>query len=368
MKRIGLIVNPIAGMGGRVGLKGTDGLVAEARRRGAAPLAGQKAGEGLQQLRGLREQVELLVPAGEMGETIAKRAGFVPRVVSVMKGPNTSGEDTRNSARVMAKEGAALILFAGGDGTARDIYQAVGEAVPVIGIPAGVKIHSPVFAQTPARAGELAFYYLMGRLHLFHLAEVLDIDERAYRDGQVKTQLYGYLNVPVERSRMQNRKAGTPLSESASQNAIALDIIDNMETGILYLIGPGSTTRRIMDNLGLDCTLLGVDMVMDRQLVEADATEEIILRATENSPFKVVVTPIGGQGYLFGRGNHQISHRVLDRATKANVIVGATQEKLIGLNGGPLLVDSGKATTDAMLSGYIRVRTGYRQQIIMRVR
>jgi predicted polyphosphate/ATP-dependent NAD kinase len=368
MKRIGLIINPIAGMGGRVGLKGTDGLAAEARRRGAEPSAGQKAAEGLQQLQGLKNEVQLLVSAGDMGEAAATATGLGPRVVSVPQGYDTRAEDTRNAARVMMDEGAELILFAGGDGTARDIYRALGEAVPVIGIPAGVKIHSPVFAQTPARAGELAQLYLTGRLHQFDLAEVLDIDEEAYRGGQVKTRLYGYLNVPVERSRMQNRKCPTPLSESASQNAIAMDIIDNMEEGILYLIGPGSTTRRIMDNLGLDSTLLGVDMVIDKQLVEADVTEQKILSAIGKSPFKVVVTPIGGQGYIFGRGNHQLSHRVLDRATRAHVIVGATQEKLLALRGGPLLVDSGNAATDAMLCGYIRVTTGYRQQIIMRVR
>lgn len=355
-------------MGGRVGLKGTDGLAAEAKLLGATPAAGRKTCEGLRQLQGIREEVQLLVASGSMGETQAIRKGFVPRVVSTPQDQATSGEDTRKAAEEMLGEGVEMILFAGGDGTARDIFQAVGEKVPVIGIPAGVKIHSPVFAQTPKRAGELALLFLTGRLHQFDLAEVLDIDEKAYRGGQVKTQLYGYLNVPVERSRMQNRKAGTPLSESASQNAISLDIIDNMEEGVLYLIGPGSTTRRIMENLGLDCSLLGVDLVMDKQLVETDVTEKVILSETENTPFKLVVTPIGGQGYIFGRGNHQLSHRVLDRATKTNVIVGATQEKLIGLQGRSLLVDSGNVSTDEMLRGYIRVITGYNQLIIMPVR
>jgi predicted polyphosphate/ATP-dependent NAD kinase len=355
-------------MGGCVGLKGTDGLVQEARQRGAQPTAMRKGQKGLAQLRVLSSALQIFTPAGEMGEIEARQEGFIPKVMSTPATSKTSAIDTQGAARKMVQEGVDLILFAGGDGTARDMYSAVGETVPVIGIPAGVKMHSPVFAQTAERGGELARLFLSGQLHQFDLAEVLDIDEEAYRNGQVKTQLYGYLNVPVERTRMQNRKSGTPLTEKASQNSIALDICDNMEEGMVYLVGPGSTTRSIMDNLGLLCTLLGVDLVVNRQLISADASEETILKATENRPFKIIVTPIGGQGYIFGRGNHQLSHRVLNRAGKKNIIVAATQEKLMRLRGERLLVDTGDESTDQMLRGYIRIITGYKQEMIGKVR
>ncbi|BCL61486.1 ATP-NAD kinase [Desulfomarina profundi] len=368
MKSIGFIVNPIAGMGGRVGLKGTDGLAEEARQRGALPLAPARGQKGLIPLRNFESELQIFTPAKEMGEAEAKREGFAPTVIGRHTTGETGAADTRYAAKEMVQQGVELILFAGGDGTARDIYSAIGEKVPVIGIPAGVKIHSPVFAQTAQKAGELAKLFLAGQLHHFDLAEVLDIDEEAYRNGQVKTRLHGYLNVPVERLRMQNRKSGTPLTEKVSQNSIALDIIDNMAKGVMYLVGPGSTTRPIMENLGLPCTLLGVDLVMDGQLIAADATEKTILKATKQRNFKIIVTPIGGQGYIFGRGNHQLSHRVLRLAGKENIIVIATREKLIRLRGEPLLVDTGDISVDQMLGGYIRVTTGYKQQMITRVR
>ena len=368
MKRIGFIVNPIAGMGGRVGLKGTDGLVEEARQRGALPGAPARGQKGLTPLRNFDSELQIFTPAGEMGEAEAKREGFVPTVIARHTTGETGAVDTLYAAEKMVQQGVELILFAGGDGTARDIYSSIGETLPVVGIPAGVKIHSPVFAQTAERAGELARLFLAGDLHHFDLAEVLDIDEEAYRSGQVKTRLHGYLNVPVERTRMQNRKSGSPLTEKVSQNSIALDIIDNMEEGVMYLVGPGSTTRPIMENLGLPCSLLGVDLVMDGKLIAADATEKTILNATQNRQFKIIVTPIGGQGYIFGRGNHQLSHRVLRLAGKKNIIVIATQEKLIRLQGAPLLVDTGNVSVDQMLEGYIHVTTGYKQQMITRVR
>lgn len=349
-------------------MKGTDGLAAEARRRGALPRAPTKGQQGLTPLQNLDFDLQLFTPPGEMGEAEAKREGFLPTVINRHTTGDTAAIDTQYAAKMMRQRGVELILFTGGDGTARDIYSSIGETLPVIGIPAGVKIHSPVFAQTAARAGELARLFLEGRLHHFDLAEVLDIDEEAYRNGQVKTRLHGYLNVPVERTRMQNRKCGSPLSEKVSQNSIAFDVIDNMQEGVLYLVGPGSTTRPIMENLRLPCTLLGIDLVMNGLLIAADVNEKTILDVTKNRQFKIIVTPIGGQGYIFGRGNHQLSHRVLQRAGKKNIIVVATQQKLIQLRGEPLLVDTGEVSVDQMLAGYIHVTTGYKQQMIMKVR
>lgn len=368
MQTLGFIINPIAGMGGRVGLKGTDGMVEQARALGAIPLAHEKAARTLEALKNTErvklDHLVLLSPAGGMGEMAARTAGFEPIVLEIGNPADTSGEDTRKAAEKIMDMGADLILFAGGDGTARDICSAVGERVPVLGIPAGVKIHSPVFAKTPEQAGELAGRYLTRKITRLREQEVLDIDEDAYRKGRVMTRLYGYLQVPDERGRIQNRKAGTPLSDRASQHQIALSIIDAMEKDVIYLVGPGSTTRPVLENLSLPCTLLGVDVICNKTLLIKDAGEADIWKIVEKQPFKIIITPIGGQGYLFGRGNHQISPQIINKAGRKNIIVGATPEKIAGFRGDPFLIDSGDLETDQNLAGYIRVTTGYQQEMI----
>jgi predicted polyphosphate/ATP-dependent NAD kinase len=299
-----------------------------------------------------------------MGEEGARMAGCEPVVLQISDRAVTTGADTRNAVTQIMKKGVALILFAGGDGTARDICSAVPDKVPVIGIPAGVKIHSPVFAKTPEKAGELAGRFLTGKVPRLREQEVLDIDEDAYRKGRVMTRLYGYLHVPDERDRMQNRKAGTPLSDRAAQNQIALGIIDAMEKDIIYLVGPGSTTRPILENLSLPFTLLGVDVICNRKILANDTSETDIKKIIKKNPFKIIVTPIGGQGYLFGRGNLQISPQIIQKAGKKNIIVAATPEKIASLRGDPFLIDSGDFATDQNLAGYIRVTTGYRQEMV----
>ncbi len=377
MKRLGFIINPIAGLGGRVGLKGTDGMAETAIALGALPLAPQKAARALlslgQNYSGenslgenclAKEEVLVLTPPGAMGEDIVRAAGFSCQVVNLPLAEKTSGTDTIEAAKKIRALGADILLFAGGDGTARDICAALGESLPVIGVPAGVKIHSPVFARSPESAGELARLFLDKKLSQVCEREVLDIDEDAYRKGRVSTRLYGYLQVPDQKDRMQNRKAGTPLSQKAAQNLIALDMIDAMEKDVFYLVGPGSTTRPILSNLNLTHSLLGVDVVQNRRLVKKDASEKELLEIIKDRSFKIIITPIGGQGYLFGRGNHQISPAIIQRAGRENIWVGATLEKIGSFQGEPFLVDTGDKETDRMLAGYIRVITGYRQEMI----
>ncbi|WDP93341.1 MAG: ATP-NAD kinase family protein [Desulfobacter sp.] len=363
MIRIGLIINPIAGMGGRVGLKGTDGLAEKARELGARPQAAAKAVRALAAL-AQAPGLTLLSPPGDMGGRMAGSCGLTVQVLDMAGKAVTSGADTIKAARMMASMDADLILFAGGDGTARDICTAVGEGVPVLGIPAGVKIHSPVFAQTPEAAGRLALEVAKGNIRTFSPREVLDIDEEIYRQGRVQTRLYGYLSVP-EADRVQSRKSGTPVGEAAAQNLIALDYIDAMEAEAVYLIGPGTTTRPVMENLKLPNSLLGIDVVKNKQLVLNDSTEKDLLEITCNAPdIRIFITPIGGQGYLFGRGNHQISPEIIRRAGKENIRVGATLQKIGSLRGRPFLVDTGDPDTDRMLAGYTRVITGYRQEMV----
>ncbi|OUM95494.1 MAG: hypothetical protein BAA04_13305 [Firmicutes bacterium ZCTH02-B6] len=375
MKKIGLIVNPIAGMGGRVGLKGTDGLAAlqEALERGAVPEAATKAARALEKLLPLRDELVVVTCGGEMGENVARRLGFRTEVVYVPQAgratahgtsasgglPATSGADTQAAARTMAAAGVALLLFAGGDGTARDICAAVDGEQVVLGIPAGVKIHSPVYANSPGQAGELVRRYLTeGPLPVAE-REVVDIDEDAVRHDELRTALFGYLKVPLDETLLQNPKAPTPESELASQHGIAQDIVETMEPGVCYIIGPGTTTRAIMQALDLPCTLLGVDVVMDGQVLALDASERELLQYIEKYPCKLIVTPVGGQGYLLGRGNQQISSAVVKRIGKDNLIVVATPGKLAELGDRPLLVDTGDPEADSMLTGWHRIKIGY---------
>lgn len=368
MKKIGLIINPIAGMGGKVGLKGTDGIdiLDKAIKLGATQEAPSKAIKALLKLNPIKEELLILTASSDMGENQCKALGFNYEVVH--KSNNiTNPPDTLKTAKIMEERGVDLIIFVGGDGTARDVYRAVENRIVVLGVPAGVKIHSPVYGNTPELAGELALLYLRdGNLHIRE-EEVVDIDEEAFRSNQVQTRLFGYLKIPYSKEFLQNKKAPTPLGEEASQKAIALDIIDNMKENTYYLIGPGTTTRAIMDDLNLPNTLLGVDIIKDKTIIKLDCNEKDILGILGKNGGKLIITPTGGQGYLLGRGNQQISDKVLQRIGKENIIIISPNSKIIELSGNPLRVYTGEETTDHYLDGYYRVKVGYGMDIMYKV-
>ena len=370
-KKIGLIVNPIAGMGGRVGLKGSDGqdTLRRARQLGAIPSAPARALETLMSLASLIDQVEVITYPAEMGEMEARQAGFEPRVIGQIQPDSTTADDTRRAAEEIAAIGADLLLFAGGDGTARDVYQAVGLHIPALGIPAGVKIHSGVYATTPSRAAQLAAMYISGRVKGFGELEVMDIDEEAFRRGRVSARLYGYLKVPLEPRFTQGAKAASSSSvhEAAARQSIAEQIVETMKTGCLYIIGSGTTPRAIMERLGLPNTLLGIDAVKDGKLAAADLNEAQLLKIMDGHNTRIIVTPIGGQGYIFGRGNQQLSPEVIKKTGVDNIIVAATPAKLASLQRRPLLVDTGDNQGDEMLRGYKRVVTGYREEMVYKI-
>ena len=367
-KRLGLIVNPVAGLGGRVGLKGSDGsaIQKKALELGATPEALQRAIQALERVEP-GDNLEIITYPGEMGEDAARACGFAPTVIGSIAPGETTPEDTQRAAGEMLRLHVDLLLFAGGDGTARDICNAVGEGIPVLGIPAGVKIHSAVFATNPRSAGDLAVLYLRGSVSSLREAEVVDIDEEAFRQGSVAARLYGYLKIPFQRRLVQGLKAASSPGEQASLDAIACDVVGRMEDNCLYVIGPGTTTRAIASRLGLNKTLIGVDVICNGKLVAADVNESQLLRLLEGRKAKVIVTPIGGQGYIFGRGNQQISPSVIKKVGKQNVIVVSTADKIHSLRGRPFLVDTGDVAVDQMLSGYVRVVTGYNEQIIYKV-
>jgi len=366
---LGLIVNPVAGLGGRVGLKGSDGREVQARAQelGATPGAGGRAAEALRRLASLRGPQQILTYPGEMGEDSARAAGLTPIVVGSILPGHTTADDTLAAAQELRRQGARLILFAGGDGTARDVYRAIGESIPALGIPAGVKIFSAAFAIHPAAAGELAHEFLRAESRPVREAEVLDLDEDAYRAGRVSPRLYGYLKIPYRRRLIQGSKSPSPLDERGTLEAIAQDVIDPMREGVAYIVGPGSSTRPILTRLGLEKTLVGIDVILDRRLLIADANEAALLEVLSKHPARVVVTPIGGQGYLFGRGNQPISPAVLQAVGREGILVISTPEKIHALRGRPLLVDSGDPEVDRWLTGYMKVITGYHERIVYRV-
>ena len=362
--RLGLVVNPIAGMGGRVALKGTDDpeLLAAARARGAVPIAPSRATDALRPLAAVGDVLELLAYAGEMGELEARSAGLSPTVLGSI-GAVTSAADTRAAAAAMADRGVDLLLFAGGDGTAVDVLEAVGERVPVLGIPAGVKMHSAVFAVNPRSAGELAVRVARGGIRGLHRAEVMDVDEELLRTGSVSASLHGFLNVPADRRLLQSAKARTLPGEAAAQEGIAHHLVETVFGKDTWLIGPGTTTGAVMALLGLEKTLLGVDVVRDGACVAADADESTLLDLVE-AEAGIVVTPVGGQGFVFGRGNQQLSSRVIARVGRRRILVVATEAKIAGLRGRPLRVDTGDVAVDASLAGYTRVVVDYNREIV----
>lgn len=369
VKKIGFAINPVAGIGGKAGLKGSDGrqVQEKAMQKGIMPEAHIKAERALSQLLPLRDDIEIITFAGAMGGDVAAAAGFRVRFVGSEKEyGHTEPADTEELAEAALREEVELLLFAGGDGTARNIYRAIGDKVPVIGIPAGVKIHSAVYAVTPESAGQAALQYLRGGTLKTREAEVMDLDEDLYRKGVVAPRLYGYMRVPDNRQKMQNVKTRS-VSENMNLDCIATDVIKSMERDVVYLIGAGTTTRNIMKILGLDYTLIGIDAVKNGQLIGKDLDEQGIWDIVRNCKSEIVLTAIGGQGHILGRGNQQISPRIIRKVGISGIKIIATKDKLLSLPLHRLLVDTGDAKLDEEFRGYVRVITGLDERTICAV-
>lgn len=362
-------------MGGKVGLKGSDGkeTLALARKLGAVPECAGKAVVALQRMRECTEPFEILTYPSVMGENAAREAGFVPTVIGRIESEDTEPEDTIRAAREMKEAGVDLLLFAGGDGTARNIFDALGEQrVAVLGIPGGCKIHSAVYAINPKTAGDLVVQYLEGKVSDLKVSEVMDIDEEAFREGRVTARLYGYLYVPNEMRMVQNMKSGRGYSEETAVEYLTSYIADTMEDDVLYIVGTGSTTKGVLTKLGLDGTLLGIDMVYRRKLVGKDVNEKQILDylagfTLNGKNVKIIVTVIGGQGYIFGRGNQQLSPAVIRKVGIKNIIIAASKPKMLSLFGKSLLVDTGDEQLNSELCGYKRVYVGYEDSVIFKI-
>lgn len=359
---IGLVVNPVAGIGGPAGLAGSDGgaIQQQARERGGIERSSDRAVAALRVIAEASPAARVLTVAGVMGEEVVRRAGLAAVVVPSPGGTSSSGcttaDDTTAAARALAAAGATLVLFVGGDGTARDVASGLPAGTAALGVPAGVKMYSSVFGVSPRAAGAVAAQWLARRLPVVD-REVLDVDEAALRSARVEPRLFGMLSVPYVSGRTQARKAGSSAGDVGDIHEAALGVIEQFRPGVRYLLGPGGTLSEVARLLGVPKTPLGVDVLLDGAVVLQDASERDLLEEVQRGPSKAVVTIIGGQGFLLGRGNQQLSARVVGALGSDPLIVVATQQKLIDLGGRPLLVDTGTAELDAALATFVRVVT-----------
>ncbi len=369
--KIGVLINPLAGIGGSVALKGSDGeaIVEQALARGAKPLAQQRAAVALSKIAQHADTMRFICAGGDMGEAVLRELGVQPQVVYQPPAGRTTAEDTRAALHALYDAGIELLVFAGGDGTARDVLNALrerqqDESLPVVGIPAGCKIHSAVYAVSPQHAADLLDSLAIATPLALKPAQVMDLDEELFRQGTVKASHYGYLLAPEDSSHMQVIKQGGIDYETTARQDIAAEVVANMEDDVLYLIGSGSTTAAVMEELQLDNTLLGVDAVLNHELIASDVDEQTILQLCEQYPARIVVTLIGGQGHIFGRGNQQFSAKVLRKVGRDNVLVIASDAKLRSLEGRPLRIDSGDDALDSEWRGMVQVITGYEQKTL----
>jgi predicted polyphosphate/ATP-dependent NAD kinase len=369
--KLGLIINPYSGIGGALALKGSDGadIRQQALMRGAEKLSGKRMAIALQALLPLKNELCFYTASGEMGEDILSSMGFNHVVVYQHQAQQTESADTKAASLELIAQSVDLILFAGGDGTARNICEVVENHCPVVGVPAGCKIHSGVYAITPKAAGKVAAQVIQGELVSLMSGEVKDIDETEFRAGRVIAKHYGEMLVPEELSYIQAVKMGGRESDELVLSDIAAHVIELMddEPDTLFVMGSGSTVDSIMQEIGLPNTLLGIDLVQGQQLLANDLTAASLLEHCANKPVKIVLTLIGGQGHILGRGNQQLSPDLIKMVSKQNILVVATKSKLQSLQGRPLVSDSGDTTLDEMLVGPIPVITGFHDLVLYSV-
>jgi len=381
--KLGFLINPIAGIGGSVALKGSDGegIAQQALALGAEFKANQRASSALEVLLPYKDNIVIYTANALMGEQCAVNLGFTVEIVYQHKNKLTTAQDTENAVKALFEQQVDILLFAGGDGTARNICHQVesniDHQVPVLGIPAGCKIHSGVYAVTPKAAGRVVEMLVTNQLVTLTEADVMDIDESLFRQGVVKAKRYGEMQIPSELRYVQAVKSGGKESDELVLQDIAADIIEQMDDE-LFIIGSGSTTAFIMDELGEKNTLLGVDVLQQQSVIVNDITEpqlwqllqthlvenQSMPNSANKHSIKLVITLIGGQGHIFGRGNQQLSPRIIRTIGKENILIVATKTKLNGLNNRPLIADTGDSELDQLFTGYMPITTGYKDQVL----
>ncbi len=372
---LGLLINPISGMGGAVGLKGTDGrdILLKAIQLGAQPNAINRARELLKELKSIKSKLRFITCPGIMGETVLKEMNFdytcvnhqiFTRMEDIL---DATPKHTEIASEIMKNDkNLNLILFVGGDGTARDIIKIVGNDKPCLGIPAGVKVFSSVFSLNPRKASSIIIQFLYGEIPL-KKSEVLDIDENEYREGNLISKLYGYLLTPYAPDFSQTSKIGTPASDLSNQERIGKRIIEILEKEVYYLLGPGTTIKAITDHLNQKKTLLGIDILLNKKIFAQDLNERQILDFIDKKKAKIITSLTGHQGFLFGRGNLQFSSKVLRTVSTKNLIIVSTKYKLNNIPNQILRIDTRDPELDKKLKGLYKVLVDYDELKICKV-
>jgi predicted polyphosphate/ATP-dependent NAD kinase len=372
--QIGFLVNPIAGMGGRVGLKGTDGVLEKAVMLGAKPIAPQKAKEMLREFCALSinyRDHQWITCGGDMGNSELESVGIKNKQIVYLPSENTtSTDDTKNACKKFLEHHIDLLVFCGGDGTTRDIFTIIDKKIPLLGIPAGVKMHSGVFGINTTAAAKMLYEFINERLTIGD-AEIMDLDEELYRMGVWKVRLFGVAKAIVEPTYIQVGKAFfESVSDDEVKDELAEHINDELEKhpDWLFLFCSGGTIDYIAKKLNIQHTLLGIDAVYQKQLIGKDVNEEQILALLKKYPkTKILLSPIGAQGFILGRGNLQLSSTIINKIGIDNIIVVATPSKLSHT---PILrVDTGDKKLDRLFAtqGYLMVVIGYRLSRVVKL-
>ena len=369
--KIGLIINPIAGMGGKAGLKGTDGaeVLAQAISLGAKRESASRTEQVLLPLARLNRRFSIMTCSGEMGEDTCKKLGITPKLIIEVTIGNTTRSDTIKAVHKLVESRVALILFSGGDGTACDILTALPQEIPILGIPAGVKMHSAVFGTSPSAVATLVSRIIKKGSAQFPVrsAEIMDLDEDLRRHDEIRTKLMGYATIPSDRFLMQNPKSYAITDDELSIAGISEYLVEHLDSTATYIVGPGRTTQKFLERIGVSGTLLGIDILRGEELIGRDVNHRQLEELSDDNSLYIITGIIGGQGFLFGRGNQQITPLVIRRVQKQNILVIASPEKISSLERQRLLIDTGDKNLDSELTGYIKVRANKYQAFILKV-
>ena len=379
MVRIGILANPDAGLGGRLGLKGSDGQAELARSKGAEDRSGPRLKSMLRHFSRIHRdesiKIEWITSSGRMGTDWFPDELEIGDTSEVHQSPGeTSASDTQDAVVMLLQNKIDLLVYSGGDGTTRDIVSSLSSSetpeLPVIGVPSGVKMHSGCFASSPKAAAEVLSAWIQGDL-LVSSTEVLDLDEELYRKGKWVVRLYAEAFSPNSPRWMQGSKE---LIQTESEEEIIIGLSDHIEESIvgdgrLVIWGSGGTLREIGGNIGFELTTLGIDATLDSEQVGTDLSESGIAKLLDShdGPVTLLLSPMGGQGFLIGRGNLQLSPAVLSSIGIDNILGVVTPAKLLTVRA--LRIETGDDSLDEEFASkrYMKVLQGYRTTRILPV-
>ncbi len=370
--RLGLVVNPYAGVGGPSALKGSDhkDSLDVAAERGVQPRVNQRVRDMLVALQTDLKRIHIITASGLMGEHACE--GFsLGKVSIVYDAPEkTNSKDTHLATEQIRNAHIDLLVFVGGDGTARDVFSVIGDTQTVLGLPAGVKMHSAVFAVTPKAVASVIDSMINHRLVSARMAEVRDIDEDAFSKGQVKTRYFGEMQIPDDQLLVQSVKCSGILDDEIMLDELSAYLAETIDyDDTLYILGSGGTLKHFKSFLGLTApTLLGVDVWYKGEVIHHDVHEQQLFDLVQQyKQVKIILSVIGGQGIVLGRGNQQISARIIEAVGIESLQFVSTQTKLLALNGRPLSVDSGSDALNKRLSGFHKIICGYEDFVLYEI-